>query len=177
MIDMITEISREAEDRGFTAKKIADNKVEITKEDIDPIVLSYIDTEPTTEGQLEVTRSQLKDEHEYAVNNQTLVLLCIKPEDQGVLCASTDNLINTSYDIGVEKSRDSVVKPEDSQNSMDLPNVYKLTVFTPLEELLSIDRGKFVAVRVRPTISYQMFFDVKGTERQIQRGGIMAEVI
>ncbi len=174
---MIRDISRTAEDRGFKVEEVEEGKVEISKDNIDPIVLAYVDIEPSVEGKIEITRQQLKDFHEYAVNSEQLLLVVIKTEDNEYLVASTDNLINGSYDIGVEKSRDSVDKPDGHQNSMDLPNVYKLTVFTPLEELLAIDRGKFVAVRVRPTISYQMFFDVKGTERQIQRGGIMAEVI
>jgi len=174
---MIRDIARAAEDRGFKVEEVEEGKVEISKENIDPIVLAYVGIEPTVEGRIEVTRQQLKDFHEYAVNSEQLLLVVINTEDKGYVVASTDNLINASYDIGVEKSRDSVDKPEDHQNSMDLPNVYKIETFTPLDELLAIDKGKFVAVRVRPTISYQMFFDVKGTERQIQRGGIMAEVI
>ena len=66
----------------------------------------------------------------------------------------------------------------DHQNNMELPNLYRVKKhWKPLDHLLKIDRGIFVSVRVRPTISYQMFFDVKGTDRQIVRGGLMSEAM
>ena len=174
---MIREITRTAEDRGFKVEEAGEDRIEISKPNVDPIILAFVNVQPSSDNSLEITRGQLKEFHEEAVSSEQLLLVVIKTEDKGYVCASTDNLINSSYDIGVEKSRDSVDKPDGHQNLMDLPNVYKVSVFTKLDDLLSIDKGKFVAVRVRPTISYQMFFDVKSTDRSMIRGGIMAEVI
>ena len=80
---MIREIARTAEDRGFKVEEVEEDKVEISKENIDPIVLAYVDIEPTVEGRIEVTRQQLKDFHEYAVNSEQLLLVVINTEDKG----------------------------------------------------------------------------------------------
>jgi hypothetical protein len=172
--DMKTEIQRESEDRGWKVKPLTEDKIELSKPEVDPIILAVISTVPTDGGIIEITRPILNNLHEFAIDNKKPVILCIRT-DEGIKIASTDKLISRSFDVGMESSMDSFedakVNPE---SKWDLPNLYRVKKhFKPLANLLSVDRGHLVGVLNVPQVSYQYFFDVKGSSRQIIRGGLM----
>ena len=173
--DLKTEVQREAENRDFDVKEIADDKLQISKTDIDPIILAVLSTVPTDGGIIEITRPILNNLHEYAVDNKKPVILCIRA-DEGIRIASTDKLISRSFDVGMESSMDAFKDNEvNPDNNWDLPNLYRVKKhFKSLANLLSVDRGHLVGVLNVPQVSYQYFFDVKGSNRQIIRGGLMS---
>ena len=173
--DLKTEVQREAEDRGFDVKEIADDKLQISKTDIDPLILAVLDTVPTKDTEIiEITRPELNAYHEFAIEHEKPVILCIRA-DEGIKIASTDKLISRSFDVGMESSMGAFEDAEvNTESNWDLPNLYRVKKhFKPLAHLLSVDRGHLVGVLNVPQISYQYFFDVKGTSRQIIRGGLM----
>jgi len=172
--DLKTEVQREAENRDFDVKEIADDKLQISKTDIDPIILAVLSTVPTDGGIIEITRPELNAYLECAIDNKKPVILCIRA-DEGIRIASTDKLISRSFDVGMESSMDAFEDNEvNPDNNFDLPNLYRVKKhFKPLANLLSVDRGHLVGVLNVPQISYQYFFDVRGTSRQIIKGGLM----
>jgi len=172
--DMKTEITREAEDRSWKVKPLTDDKIELSKPEVDPIILAVVSTVPTDGGIIEITRLELNAYHEFAIEHEKPVILCIKT-DEGVRIASTDKLISRSFDVGMESSMDAFENAEvNSESNWDLPNLYRVKKhFKSLANLLSVDRGHLVGVLNVPQISYQYFFDVKGSSRQIIRGGLM----
>ena len=179
--DLKTEIKTRATSAGFDVKDLKDeeDKIEISKDMVDPIILHIVKHVPTAEHQIiEITRPELNALHEYAIEHETLLILVTEADD-GIRIASTDRLINKSFDIGMESSLDSFEKNDaDPQHTFELPNLYNVKkLWRPLNHLLKIDRGNFVGVLAVPKVSYQMYFDVKGSSRQIVRGGIMSEAM
>ena len=168
------EVQREAEDRGWKVKPLTEDKIQLSKAEVDPIILAVVSTVPTNGGIIEITRPELNELHEYAIEREKPVILCIR-SDEGIRIASTDKLISKSFDVGMESSMDSFEDTEiNPDNNFDLPNLYRVKKhFKPLANLLSVDRGHLVGVLNVPQVSYQYFFDVKGTSRGIIKGGLM----